>query len=104
MTRFDCSAFFAFFAARFSFRLLPCFLFCPDGGALLAMTRPYASKDGICAARGRPIVDQSSVVSERASLGDWARVWRTTQYRSVAFTTASISSRSALDRSWNDRR
>lgn len=35
--RLDFSAFFVFFAARFSSRLLPCFLFCPDGGALFAM-------------------------------------------------------------------
>ena len=43
MMRLDRSAFFAFLAARFSFRLLPCFLFCPEGGALLAIARAYAA-------------------------------------------------------------
>ena len=42
MTRLDRSAFFIFFTARFSLRLLPCFLFCPEGGALLAIAKPYA--------------------------------------------------------------
>ena len=40
MMRLDFSAFFAFLAARFSFKLLPCFLFCPEGGALLAIPGP----------------------------------------------------------------
>ena len=38
MTRLERSAFFSFFAARFSFKVLPCFLLWPDGGALFAMT------------------------------------------------------------------
>ena len=42
MPRFDRSAFFAFLASRFSFNVLPCFLLCPDGGALLPMAEPYA--------------------------------------------------------------
>ena len=36
--RFDFSTFFARFAARFSIRLLPCFLLLLGGGALVAMT------------------------------------------------------------------
>src|SRR5205807_1680485 len=42
--RLDRSAFFAFLAARFSFKLLPCFLFCPEGGALFAIPGPYAQR------------------------------------------------------------
>jgi len=38
MTRLERSAFFSFFAARFSFKVLPCYLLWPDGGALFAMT------------------------------------------------------------------
>src|SRR6266545_4883145 len=42
MTRFDFSSFLAFFAARFSFKLLPGFLLLPDGGALVPIPGPYA--------------------------------------------------------------
>jgi hypothetical protein len=42
----DLASFLAFLAARFSISVLPCFLFCPEGGALSAIPKAYVADDG----------------------------------------------------------
>ena len=55
MVRFDRSSFLAFFAARFSLRVFPCFLLCPDGGALVPMGRQYALLEALGIGKSRAL-------------------------------------------------
>jgi hypothetical protein len=57
--RFDRSAFFACFSARFSLSDFPGFFACPEGGALLAMLQSLGMPAGVCSSRaspGRPLL------------------------------------------------